>query len=291
MKHGLRTFPLPVDLDDSVKLVEAEFGIEGFAVVIKLHQAIYARGYYMKWDIDTELLFMRDYCLSAVGRSLLSEIVSCCIRRGVFESTMFEKYRILTSRRIQETFLTATKRNTEVVFNKDYALDVVYTFIQNADKNGKNVNIFFKNADSLYAECDKRKEKKIKENKRNIYASSETPTPAKTVQNLIMCNGRNFSVTQDMVDELAPLYPAVDIEQELRKMQGWLLGNPRNRKTEHGMMRFVTSWLGKEQDRAAGGNGRAEKSDGKRARKTGTEREYSSEELNALFDNLDDVKV
>lgn len=32
MKHGLRTFPLPVDLDDSVKLVEAEFGIEGFAV-------------------------------------------------------------------------------------------------------------------------------------------------------------------------------------------------------------------------------------------------------------------
>ena len=162
MKHGLRTFPLPVDLDDSVKFVEAEFGIEGFAVVIKLHQAIYARGYYMKWDIDTELLFMRDYCLSAVGRSLLSEIVSCCIRRGVFESTMFEKYRILTSRRIQETFLTATKRNTEVVFNKDYALDVVYTFIQNADKNGKNVNIFFKNADSLYAECDKRKENKRK---------------------------------------------------------------------------------------------------------------------------------
>ena len=134
------------------------------------------------------------------------------------------------------------------------------------------------------------KEKKIKENKRNIYASSETPTPAKTVQNLIMCNGRNFSVTQDMVDELAPLYPAVDIEQELRKMQGWLLGNPRNRKTENGMMRFVTTWLGKEQDRA-GGNGRAEKSAGKCARKTGTEREYSSEELNALFDNLDDVKI
>ena len=289
MKHGLRTFPLPVDLDDSVKLVEAEFGIEGFAVVIKLHQAIYARGYYMKWDIDTELLFMRDYCLSAVGRSLLSEIVSCCIRRGVFESTMFEKYRILTSRWIQETFLTATKRNTEVVFNKDYALDVVYTFIQNADKNGKNVNIFFKNADSLYAECDKRKEKKIKENKRNIYASSETPTPAKTVQNLIMCNGRNFSVTQDMVDELAPLYPAVDIEQELRKMQGWLLGNPRHRKTANGIMRFVTAWLGRAQDgeRTQASSSKNEK----RARETGSERKYTAEELNALFDNLDDIVI
>lgn len=289
MKHGLRTFPLPVDLDDSVKFVEAEFGIEGFAVVIKLHQAIYARGYYMKWDIDTELLFMRDYCLSAVGRSLLSEIVSCCIRRGVFESTMFEKYRILTSRRIQETFLTATKRNTEVVFNKDYALDVVYTFIQNADKNGKNVNIFFKNADSLYAECDKRKEKKIKENKRNIYASSETPTPENVVVNLILNNGKNFGVTQGTIDELAPLYPAVDVEQEMRKMQGWLLGNPRHRKTANGIMRFVTAWLGRAQDgeRTQASSSKNEK----RARETGSERKYTAEELNALFDNLDDIVI
>ena len=76
MKCGLKTFPLSVDLDDSVKLVEAEFGLKGYAVVIKLYQAIYSRGYYMKWDIDTELLFIRDYCLVEVGRNLVSEIVA-----------------------------------------------------------------------------------------------------------------------------------------------------------------------------------------------------------------------
>lgn len=288
MKHGLRTFPFPVDLDDSVKLVEAEFGIEGFAVVIKLYQAIYSRGYYMKWDIDTELLFIRDYCLSAVGRKLLSEIVSCCVRRGVFESTLFEKYRILTSRRIQETFLTATKRSTEVIFEKNYALDVVYTFIQNANKNGKDVNIFFKNADSLHANCDKGKERKIEKNIGNTYASSETPTLEKPVINLILNNGKNFGVTQSVIDELSPLYPAVDVEQELRKMQGWLLGNPRHRKTENGIMRFVTAWLGRAQDgeRAQGGS-----KNGKRARETGTERAYTAEELNALFDDLDNVRI
>lgn len=288
MKHGLRTFPFPVDLDDSVKLVEAEFGIEGFAVVIKLYQAIYSRGYYMKWDIDTELLFIRDYCLSAVGRKLLSEIVSCSVRRGVFESTLFEKYRILTSRRIQETFLTATKRSTEVIFEKNYALDVVYTFIQNANKNGKDVNIFFKNADSLHANCDKGKERKIEKNIGNTYASSETPTLEKPVINLILNNGKNFGVTQSVIDELSPLYPAVDVEQELRKMQGWLLGNPRHRKTENGIMRFVTAWLGRAQDgeRAQGGS-----KNGKRARETGTERAYTAEELNALFDDLDNVRI
>lgn len=183
MKCGLKTFPLSVDLDDGVKLVEAEFGLKGYAVVIKLYQAIYSRGYYMKWDIDTQLLFMRDYCLVEVGRSLLSEIVACCVRRGVFESTLFDKYQILTSKRIQETFLTATKRSSQVVFEKEYALPIVYTFIENANKSGKTVNISFKNADSMYAKSDKGKERKEKESKGNIPPSArdareeESPLP------------------------------------------------------------------------------------------------------------------
>lgn len=163
MKCGLKTFPLPVDLDDSVKLVEAEFGLKGYAVVIKLFQAIYSRGYYMKWDIDTELLFIRDYCLVEVGRNLVSEIVACCVRRGVFESSLYEKYQILTSKRIQETFLSATMRSKEVLFEKEYALPIVYTFVENARKKGKNVNIFFKNADNF--EERKGKERKEKESK------------------------------------------------------------------------------------------------------------------------------
>lgn len=160
MKCGLKSFPLAVDLDDSVKLVEAEFGTKAFAVVIKLYQAIHSRGYYMKWDIDTELLFIRDYCLSEIGRNLVSEIVACCVRRGVFDSSLYEKYKILTSKRIQETFLNATKRSKEVIFEKEYALPIVYNFIQNASKDGKNVNISFKNVNSL----QQRKEKERKEN-------------------------------------------------------------------------------------------------------------------------------
>lgn len=165
MKCGLKTFPLSVDLDDSVKLVEAEFGVKGFAIVIKLYQAIYSRGYYMKWDIDAQLLFIRDYCLSEVGRGLVSEVVDCCIRRGVFEPKLFKEHNILTSKRIQETFLTATKRSTKVVMEEQYALPIVYEFIENVSKNGKNVNISFKNADIFQQRKEKeRKEKKITPN-------------------------------------------------------------------------------------------------------------------------------
>ena len=32
-------------------------------------------------------------------------------------------------------------------------------------------------------------------------------------------------------------------------MRGWLLGNPRNRKTQAGILRFIQGWLRREQDR------------------------------------------
>ena len=31
-------------------------------------------------------------------------------------------------------------------------------------------------------------------------------------------------------------------------MQGWLLGNPQRRKTQSGIKRFITGWLGSEQE-------------------------------------------
>lgn len=162
MKCGLKTIPLAVDDDDRIKLIEAEYGLKGWAVMYKLYQYIAAHGYYLKWDIDTQLLFIRDKCLSAVGQSAVSEIVTCAIRRGVFDAAMYQKHCILTSNRIQETFLNATKRNTKVVLDNEYCLPIVYEFIQTASKNGKNVNIFLKNADN--SEQKKGKEKKGKEN-------------------------------------------------------------------------------------------------------------------------------
>lgn len=161
MEDGIKTFPFPTKLDDRIKMIELEFGIKGYAVVWKLHQAIYSVGYYLKWDIDAQLLFMDDYRLSEVGRNCVSEIVASCIRRGVFESSLYDKYGILTSDEIQETFLTAKARSKKVIVNEDYALPIVYTFIENASKNGKNVNIFFKNAD--ISKQKKGKEKKEKE--------------------------------------------------------------------------------------------------------------------------------
>lgn len=62
-------------------------------------------------------------------------------------------------------------------------------------------------------------------------------------------DGSEWPVTTEMVTEWSSLYPAVDVMQELRKMRGWCLAKPKNRKTQRGVRAFITTWLSKEQDR------------------------------------------
>lgn len=67
--------------------------------------------------------------------------------------------------------------------------------------------------------------------------------------NLPLNDGKNWPVSFEYLEELKPLYPAVDVEQEIRKMRGWLDSNVRNRKTSRGIKRFITGWLAREQDK------------------------------------------
>lgn len=57
-----------------------------------------------------------------------------------------------------------------------------------------------------------------------------------------------FDVTEKMVADYKELYPAVNVEQELRNMRGWCLSNPQKRKTRRGTPAFISKWLQKKQD-------------------------------------------
>ena len=71
-------------------------------------------------------------------------------------------------------------------------------------------------------------------------------------------NDKTFhAVTEEDVSKYRELYPAVNVEQELRNMYGWLDSNPKRLKTRGGIKRFITNWLSKEQN--GGGNYRAGK--------------------------------
>lgn len=70
-------------------------------------------------------------------------------------------------------------------------------------------------------------------------------------------DGSDYEITEKQVQEWAELYPAVDIMQDLRKMKGWLQANPAKKKTKRGVLRFITNWFSRTQDKG-GNNGATE---------------------------------
>jgi DNA-binding transcriptional ArsR family regulator len=76
------------------------------------------------------------------------------------------------------------------------------------------------------------------------------PTPDDPVICFLPTNEKTeFPIFQSHLVQFRELYPAVNVDQSLRGMRGWLLANPKKRKTRVGMMRFVNSWLSREQDK------------------------------------------
>jgi hypothetical protein len=83
---------------------------------------------------------------------------------------------------------------------------------------------------------------------------SATEVPAVFLDLPTNVSGKSYAISEAQVNEWEPLYPAVDVRQQIRNIRGWLDANPSRRKTSRGMARFIAAWLGKTQDKG-GSNG------------------------------------
>jgi hypothetical protein len=99
-------------------------------------------------------------------------------------------------------------------------------------------------------EKDKEKDQEEEKNSSSCAAASATPDESEVFFRLPTVDGKEYPVTWTDVDKAKQLYPAVDIEQEIRNMYGWLDGHQSNRKTWGGMKRFINSWLARAQNNA-----------------------------------------
>ena len=117
---GLPYFPLMCQLDDKIDLIEAEYGLTGFAVIIKLFQKIYGgEGYFCPWTNEVQLLLSRQL---AIDTKLLKKIADSAAERGIFSQELLKTHCILTSHGIQERYLEAASRRKKVVLRKEYLL-------------------------------------------------------------------------------------------------------------------------------------------------------------------------
>ena len=140
-KVGLDYFELDCHMDEKIELIEAEYGLKGFAIVVKLYQSIFSGfGYYCEWFPDISVLWARRLGLSHGGdygsvgsasdegslpgfpKNLINDVVAASIRRNIFSKELFQRYGILTSSGIQKRYLSATSKREKVELKKEYLL-------------------------------------------------------------------------------------------------------------------------------------------------------------------------
>ena len=165
-KVGLDYFELNCQLEEKIRLIQAEFGLKGFAIVVKLYQKIYGEfGYYCEWSEDSLLLFMSENGLSCDNKNFIQQVVSACIRRNIFSEKLFKNFGILTSCGVQKRYMKATSRREKVSMKKEYLLLSDDKINSNVIIIKDSVNIMSDNAHIIR---QSRVEKSRVENKNNM---------------------------------------------------------------------------------------------------------------------------
>ena len=159
--------------DSTFEVLEAKFGIKGYAIAIKLLCRIYGiEGYFCYWNDDIRDVFASNL---RVGAPLVSEVVEFLLVRGWFNREKFDSLGILTSTAIQEHYLKANSRRKEIEMLESFLCinfsKNVYRNLKIVDKNGDIVSNFtgrenkgnINNKSNINVNLMEREEEKVKE--------------------------------------------------------------------------------------------------------------------------------
>ena len=275
MKNGIDYFPLDVYLDEKFDLIEAEFGLTGFGVVVKLFQKIYGeRGYYIEWTNEVALLFAKKIGL---GGSAVSEIVTAAIRRGIFDKTLYDKYGILTSYGIQKRYFEIVSRRKNVEVKKEYLLFCDDKFFKNVNISAGNVSKNGKNADIS-------EQSKVKESKVNIYPpiARAREEEFRTAFDAFV---KEFDILVDTCDSRVGELDYVKLRDIYSKSSKCL------NSEKYGKWMKTLSWIVKSYPKIINGNYTDDEAPKKpdSAHFAG-ERKYTKEELDSLIDDVEDIE-
>ena len=226
VKEGLDYFELDCHMEEKVRLIQAEFGLKGFAIVVKLYQKIYGGfGYYCEWNEDSLLLFMSENGVSSRDeKNLISEIVAACIRRNIFSEKLFNEFGILTSYGVQKRYLNAVSRREKVELIKEYLLVSVGKNQDNVCINSINVN---RNSVNVCSNSQSREEKSREDN--NIVATPAEPKPA-----TVSFQDGSFEIrcVDMIINSCLKTFPNSKVPQSLTDKQKWAVEIDRMKRID-----------------------------------------------------------
>ena len=207
---------------DSLEFIESEFGLKGFAVVIKLWQKILggSEGYYINWNDKVCSLFAKKL---NVSKGLVFEIVNLAIKEEIFSSALYNDYGILTSAFIQNAYRVYAKRRGDSEIEKSYLLIPDTQNQSNASKKDKNVNKNSKNVN---------KSKPIRQD--NIRLDN-------TISDLTNSNITALkNLTQEQYSDLVKTSSRQSVDKYIDKIIDWQRTNHKTVKNPFGL---ISKWI------------------------------------------------
>lgn len=278
--QALKFFPRESKLSTQEELFLSDFNIlnkermanqrlESFAVYILLLMRMSEdenSGYYINFTQDT-----RNLLANKIGtdNKFLSRVVHSCLERGLFDKVMFQKYNILTSPDIQDKYFFGKQRCTKIQIISDYLYDFVYENYENVIKKAKIVN---KNGEI------------VNKNLQTTQNKTDTNTNTRDTHNFDSLSKFNQTFPEKAVKEeiKIPDYVNMDLLIEKIKQSDFLQKCPNLNLTwliQKDNYDKVTS------DFYTNRNFKPVKTEDY------SKRDYSAEEINSLYTNLEDIKI
>lgn len=206
-KTGLDYFSHDVNMasDRKIKLLKAKNGLVGYAVYLRLLEEAYREsGYYLECSEEFDLLFASD---NNIDIDVYINIVNDCINYKLFDSDLYDKFKILTSKRMQKNFFDATTRRQKVEVYSEYLL----VDFDKCDINPRNVNIISLNVDinSINEDIGTQRKGKEIERKGDIKESS------------IYRKFEHLKITEAEVEKLENNYSRKQIDDILDRIENY----------------------------------------------------------------------
>lgn len=235
-------------------LIDAQ-GWDGFGVFFWICTKAYAtNGYYYEWREETSAATIAKRMSGGIKSDTVNQVVKLCLRIGLFDNGLFDRESILTNKMMQERYMYAIEKRSV----RGRTINRLYWLLKTEET--KAYIVIPENEHNL-SENDT-KESKVKKSKVNINNNCAMPsaeaadTAGENIFITLPLNDKSkYQVSVFDIRHYKELYPAVDVEQQLRSMLGWLEANPNRRKTKNGIKGFITKWLNKVQDRGGVGYG------------------------------------
>lgn len=242
-RKGLSYFPLDTDIfsDRKIRILMARYGLDGFTLYVYILCQIYRDGYYTIWDDDCVCIASSDLNMSI---EKIGQISNFLLERSLFDHTLFQSDKVLTSNGIQRRYQQAVKTKavkTPVSVDARFWIlskEETEAFIKvrlNSDYSEKNTNYSEKNVELFQEKPPQSKVNKSKVNK------------SKVVVEIPATDGM-YQITETQLQQLQQEYNSVDVKKSLENLLWYVEHRQDKRKSRAKMAAYIHLWLKTDKD-------------------------------------------